>query len=287
MLTRIVALAAMSLVYMLFDLFNRRNVPSTYAYTTLAIGIVLTLAYLNLQAIAFSFAIAAVIGGVGYVFYRIGQLGAADVIEFAAISLILPYQQLPLASMAPQLGLPFIISVFIASGIVALALIPVYYLPRANRMLKGRLTEMITGKDVFKGVLLSIAYAIFIIFLVSEMHASEAGLAVVIILMLSSMVTAVFERPITDSMVEYISVDRFEEGDIIALNLMKPREITSAKKAVKGFDRLVTQKIMDRMKAKRIRKRFPVYRSAMPLALPIFIGVVVSIAFGNVLLFIV
>ena len=286
-LTRLVAVFAIALIYTVFDLFNRRNVPGTYAYTTLAIGIVLTLAYLNIQTIAISFAIAAVIGSIGYLIYRAGQLGAADVIEFAAISLIIPFFSSPFLTSAPQLNLPFIIAVFIASGIVSLILIPFYYLPRADRMLKGQLAMMISGKDVFKGVLLSVAYLVFIAFMVLYLNVSVIGLVIIIVLMVSSLITAVFERPITDSMVEPIPVSKFEEGDIIALNLMKQSEINAMKRQVKGFDRLVTSKIIEEMKKKRITKKFPVYRSAMPLALPIFVGLVVSLLFGNVLLLII
>ena len=35
------------------------------------------------------------------------------------------------------------------------------------------------------------------------------------------------------------------------------------------------------MHEKHIKNKFPVYREALPLALPIFIGVAISLLFGN------
>ena len=40
------------------------------------------------------------------------------------------------------------------------------------------------------------------------------------------------------------------------------------------------------MKAKRVRNKMPVYRKALPFAVPIFAGVVLSILFGNIIFFI-
>ena len=79
----------------------------------------------------------------------------------------------------------------------------------------------------------------------------------------------------------------FEDGDIIAFNLMKKKDISAYKKAIRGFDRLITNRIIDRMRAKHIRAKFPVYRQAMPLALPILLGAIISLLVGNVLLLII
>ena len=60
--------------------------------------------------------------------------------------------------------------------------------------------------------------------------------------------------------------------------------IKKMKKRVKNFDRLVTPELITEMKKKNIMEKFPVYKHAMPLALAIFIGVIASLAFGNLLL---
>ncbi|MCW6160352.1 MAG: hypothetical protein LVQ95_04685 [Candidatus Micrarchaeales archaeon] len=286
-IVRVAAVIVIALIYMLFDLFNRRNVPSVFAYATIGLGTVFTIFYLNITTIAVSAAIAIVIGALGYLVYRAGQLGGADVIEFAAISLILPIQPVPYLSSIFQFNLPFIISTFIATGVVALAMIPLYYLPLASSTAKKGLWGCVKRSDIMKGAILAAAYLAFLVFLAFGTPASTIGLILVLVVMLSSIVTMTFEKPITDSMVEYIKVDKLEEGDMIALNLMSVKEIREMKRKVKGFDRLATMKIINEMKGKRISKRLPVYRKAMPLALPIFIGIILSLLFGNLLLLII
>ncbi len=283
---RIASVIVIALVYMLFDLFNRRNVPSVFAYATLGLGTVFTIFYLDVTTIMVSAAIAIVIGALGYLVYRAGQLGGADVIEFAAISLILPIQPIPYLSSSFQFNLPFIISVFIATGVVALAMIPLYYLPLASSAAKKGLWSYVKRSDIMKGAIIAAAYLAFLLFLAFGTAASAIGLIIVIVVMLSSIVTMTFEKPITDSMVENIPASEFEEGDMIALNLMSAKEIAAMKKRIKGFDRLVTGKTIIEMRRRKIARRFPVYRNAMPLALPIFVGVVVSLLFGNLLLLI-
>ncbi|MFI5412763.1 MAG: hypothetical protein ACHQX1_02635 [Candidatus Micrarchaeales archaeon] len=285
---RIAAILIIAFIYMIFDVFNKRNVPSIFAYASLIIGIIFTLSYYpDTHTMLISTGIAVVIASVGYVFYRAGQLGAADVIELAAISLMLPIQPAPYLVSYTQFGLPFIISVFIAAGVIALVMIPFYYLPRARAMLKKNLFRLITKGDMYKGFLLLAAYILFTGFMVYQLSVGIIGVTLMIIIMVSSMITAVFERPITDSMIEYIPIEKFEDGDIIATNVMKKSEINRIREKMKGFDRLVTQKTIAQMKKLKVKDKFPVYRQAMPLALPIFLGVVVSILFGNLMIVII
>ena len=133
---RIASVIVIALIYMLFDILNKRNVPSIFAYATLAYGFILTILYFNVKTIALSTAVSLLILGVGYIVYRIGQLGFADVIEFAALSLILPFFQIPFLIQASQFSIPFAISIAINSGIIAIILVPLYYLPKAMKKTK-------------------------------------------------------------------------------------------------------------------------------------------------------
>ena len=283
---KVITVIAIALTYLLFDIFNKRNVPTVYAYSTLVIGLAFTATIGDLQASGESLLIAAVIASLGYVVYRVGQLGAADVIELAAISLIIPIQPQAYLTSQVQLALPFIISVFIATGVAALILIPLYYLPRAERIFKKNVLHMITNKDIFRGILILCAYGIFIVFWIYEIGLSPAGIALVAIVMIGASVTVMFQKPITDSMVDYISPGKFEEGDIIALNLMSKSQISNARKKVKGFGKLVTISVLREIRKRKLTGKFPVYRQAMPFAVPIFIGLVVSLLYGNIILLI-
>ena len=65
LLIRIASAVLIAAAYMLFDIFNNRNVPGMLAYATLGYGAVLTLLYLSTTAILVSAAIAFVVLGIG------------------------------------------------------------------------------------------------------------------------------------------------------------------------------------------------------------------------------
>ncbi len=280
---RLVSLVAIALVYMLFDLFNKRNIPELFAYGSVAYGLLLTVLYLNASAIAFSVVIATVVLGLGYLVYRAGYLGAGDVFEFAALSLILPFQAVPLLFNIPQFGIPFIVSVFMGGGIAALVAVPLYYIPRAK--VRGmRIGKEIGRKDLLKALAVGAVYLVFAAFLIFEVGVGVAGIALLILMMLGSVSVVLFEKPITMSMVKYLNYKGIEEGDMIAINLMTRSAIDRMRAKVKGFDRLATKRLIGQLRGKRITLKIPVYKNAIPLAAPIFVGVVASILLGNVIL---
>lgn len=284
---RIASVVAISLVYMLFDVFNRRNVPSLFAYATLGYGFALTLLYFSATSILVALGVAFMVLGGGYFLYKAGQLGGADVIELAALSLVLPLQPAPFfMSGTNQFGLPFVVSLIINTGIVAIVLVPIYYLPKAKRALKKPLLSFVDNKGVFKALLLVVAYLAFVAFLKFETGITTTGMALLVLMVLASACIMLFEKPITGSMIEHVDASKFEEGDIIAFNLMDRKEIRDMKKHVKNFDRLVTDDIISEMKAKRMERKFPVYKKAMPFAVAIFAGVVLALLVGNLMLLI-
>ncbi len=288
LLLRLASVAVVALVYMLFDLFNRRNIPNIVAYATLAYGMLLTLLLFNFYEIGISALIAVAILGLGYFVYRIGQLGAADVIEFAAISMMLPIQNVPaLLGSVPQLGLPFALTVFVGTGISALVFASVYYLPRARRIAKRPLLSMVKKADIFKGTLFSLAYVILMLSMAITVHISAYGIAVMLVLLVGSFLIAAFNRPIAVAMVSEIKPGRMEEGDMIAINMMDKALENSVTRKVHGFGRLATTTLIKELRREFPETRFPVYVNAMPLALPIFAGVIASLLFGNLILLVV
>ncbi|MGC8647619.1 MAG: hypothetical protein ACP5SA_02235 [Candidatus Micrarchaeia archaeon] len=276
---RVISIIAIALVYMLFDIFNRRNVPGVFVYATLAYGFLLSILYLNMLAVE-SIAIGMIVLGGGYMLYKAGQLGAADVAEFATISLILPIQPIPWFVSINQLGLPFILSLLIGSGVTAIIIVPIYYL-----VLGGRNTKVKTNKkSIFKALIIFLAYAVFILFAKMFVGLNIAGLLLLLVLAVFSSIMLLYEDQIAIKMVRYVGIRDFEEGDIIATNMMSKKMLESVRKRVKRFDRLVTSSLLNELKSKRIRGRFPVYKNAMPMALPIFIGLLLSLAFGDIIL---
>lgn len=284
---RLASLIILSLVYMLFDVFNKRNIPSVFVYASVGYGFLLTLLYLNITTILYSSAMALLVLGGGYMLYRAGQLGAADVTEFAALSLILPMQISPLLYHIPQFNLPFLLSMLINTGIIAFVITAIYYLPKAKLTSKAPLTKSIPRTNIIKALAIGISYTAFLVMLVYFFGVYVPGVSLVILLLATSMLIILFEKPITSTMISYVDYKKFESGDIIAMNLMSAKEIESARRKIRKFDRLVNDSLINEMKAKRVTMKFPVYKKAMPLALPIFVGVCISLLFGDLLLFIV
>jgi Flp pilus assembly protein protease CpaA len=284
LLIRIVSVVLIAAAYMLFDIFNRRNVPEIFAFATLGYGAVLTLLYLNTATILTSTAIALIVLGLGYLVYRAGQLGAADVIEFASLSLIIPVQPMPLLmGNMLQFGMPFVVSIMIGAGIAALVIVPLYYIPKAKRTNKSL---RVSRRSVLKAAAIAGAYLLFMVVIEVTTGITLRGLVILAMLFAGSAIITLFEGPITSAMVRYTSVGGFDEGDFIALNLMSKRDIEATRKRVKRFDRLATPELIKEMRAKHIKRKFPVYKEALPLALPIFIGVAVSLLFGDIFIFI-
>jgi hypothetical protein len=210
------------------------------------------------------------------------------VIEFSALSLIMPIQMAPLlAANISQFGLPFMLSMLLNTGVVALILVPVYYIPKAGHSLRKPLGSFIDSAGILKAAVLAVAYLAFIVFAVRFAGMGYIGMAILFLLLVCSCAIMLLSVPITRSMIKYVSAADFEEGDIIAFNLMDQGSIARIKSKVRGFDRLLTNDLIKELKRKRIKEKLPVYKEAMPFALPIFAGVIISIALGNLLFFII
>ncbi len=287
-LLRIFSAIAIALIYMLYDVFNRRNVPSVFAYATLAYGFVLTILYFNLKTISVSISASLVILGIGYVIYRIGQLGAADVIEFAAISLVIPLQRFPvILASASQLGMPFALSLAINTGIIAMIVVPLYYIPKAAKVLGRPVTSFITMKNALMALLSAVAYLAFMLFITSIIGTSYTGIILLSVILVGSFFVMLFSMPIQLSMIRPVEISQLEEGDIIAFNLMDSRKIRAMEKKIRGFGRLVTDDVARQAKKLKLKAKLPVYKDAMPFAVPIFLATVTSVLVGNLILLII
>ncbi len=275
---RLAVLLIVVLAYALFDVFNKRNVPNIFAYGTLALGVLLTLTY-PLPTIGISLLVAAVIAVLGYITYRIGVLGAGDTFEFLFISLVMPLQAAPALITAPQFSSPFILSVFIATGYATIILTPAYYILRAKKK-TGKI--MVDKKGIPAAATLILAYIILIVAL--DYLSGNAFLVSVIMLLVAipSSIILIFKNSIYEGMTQMVYPSELEPGDMIATNTMGRRDLSYFRKRSRHFERLATSQVI--AETRRIRKKIPVYKNAIPLALFTLIGVIVSLLIGNVVL---
>ena len=280
---RFFLLIAFSLIYAIFDVFNKRNVPNKFVYFSIIIGILATLSYYpDLRMLGISFLIASIIGSMGYILYKKGVLGGGDVFEFMLISLIIPLQPRPLLINMPQYALPFVLSVFIVTGYVSFMAIAFYYLLLVkNPEIEKRI------KPDRKPALVSSAFLTMYVLLIYVMgmingFSSSAILLIALVAIPSSIVLA-YEKLINARMVSMMLPEKLEEGDMIAVNMMNGDESAYFSKRYSHFGRLATNELISEMKNEK--KKLPVYSNAPPLALFTFAGVILALLFGNVLLY--
>lgn len=280
---RIIILLVLAFIYAMFDVFNKRNVPNSFVYLTVALGVIATLLYYpDISVIGISALVAIIIGSLGYILYRKGILGGGDIFEFIVISLFIPIQTNPILNSMPQFNMPFILSVFISTGYVSFISIMLYYLvfvrnPEMEKRIKeGREPALISTA-------LLIMYALLIYAMVIINGFSSSAVFLIALVAVPSSVILAYEKVINARMVAMIPPNKLEEGDMIAMNMMDSKEIRYFSKASKHFGRLATSEMIKDLKHEK--KELTVYRNAPPLALFTFAGVLLSLLFGNVLLY--
>lgn len=276
----IAVLLAVTLVYALFDVFNKRNIPDKVVYATLVIGIV-TAVLFNYSIILLDFAIAAIVALLGFLVYRSGYLGGGDVLELVFIALVLPIQASSYLNGMSQLNIPFIVSVIIGAGYTAALFIPIYYI-LYKRILAGKGLSRPRGRNMLLGAVLLVTYTMFA-FAFSYLSAMGIVAAVIVMsLAVASCVSIVFEHDIYQEMTSMIYPKALEEGDMIAINIMSQEDLDYFRKAYPAFGRLATASSISKMKG--IKRKLPVYRNSVPFSLFIFLGVVISLSLGNLVL---
>jgi hypothetical protein len=277
----LLALAAVTVIYAAFDVFNDRNVPNSFAYASVILGLAVTVAF-NSGILVFSIALALLVGALGYLVYRMGFWGAGDVFELAAVTLLLPLQNSPLLpyfTQISQLGLPFVLSVFIATGFAAVWLVPIYYLIVYRN---EEVTSRVSGRRIALGAALLATYAALFLVIYALYGISPLKVVILVAIAVPSALTMIFEEKITAGMIRFIPPRELEEGDMIATNMLSAKESARLSKRYKGFGRLVTKKFIGEVKG--AKESLPVYRNAVPLAVFILAGVVISLLLGNLIL---
>ncbi len=264
-----------------FDMFNRKWVPNWLLYSSVAAAVFLNIAFfeqaLFIQAMLFGIAVFAI----GYPLYRLGQLGGADVYVLAAIAAAIPYLSKPLLAASQSVPYPFILSVLAPTGVAFILHMLARFIPFISRSLaKGKVK--FTAKKLAAPILLVCAFSIFI-YAVSSLpfELPPAYFAILAFLAISLVFFSLFKEQIKDSMVEFLPAPRLEQEDVLALEKMDGRLVKKLK-----LGPLLDKKAIAALKKSKA-KSFPVY-TKMPFFLPyLFLGLVFSVLFGDLLFYIV
>jgi Flp pilus assembly protein protease CpaA len=261
-----------------YDLFNRRNVPAYITYGLVALGILFTLASLNASVIVQSFAVAIAIFAVGYVLYRAGQIGGADVLVFVSIALLLPEGPQPLlTSVKSPFNYPFVLSIFLFSGVLGVFGIFLKYVPRTlYDAMKGEEVKLNTWQ-VLQSILLLFIYAIFMYYINALAPLPQLPLLIFMAVVVCATILFSLKNHISDTyLIQMVSVKEIDEEDILAVDKM---DLKVVKKY--GLDRLLTVEQIGKLKRMGKGKKFPVYTN-MPVFMPyVLISLVAALLFGD------
>lgn len=287
MVVRIASVLVVALVYMIYDVYNKRVLPDWFAYSTLFYGLLLTLLLIHPYSILESLLIAGGIFCIGYLVYRLGQLGLGDVIEFVAISLMLPFQQTPILVNVLQYNFPFLLSIIIASGMAAFVLVPLYYIPKAVKLSKKSILNDVRPKEFTKSMLIGLSYVVLIAALSIVGVINIYGIILFAIFTFGSVFSAMFETPMAKAIIVMANADSLSPSDMVAFSLLSKPEKSKLSSEIKSFSRVVTKEMITEMKKKDIKTKLPVYKEGIPFAIPIFIGIVISILLGNLFILVI
>jgi hypothetical protein len=261
-----------------YDVFNNRNVPTIFSYSLIAIGLLLNVLTADTGFLIGSLGIVALIFIFGYLIYRMGQIGGADVLLFVAIALLLP--DAPPSLLQPA-NLPFryptILSIFVLSGILAIFGISLKYIPRVFKdIIKGEKIE-VSGIQFFLSLTLAFVYIMFMVIVNSMLPLSTMAIAVLIITIVCSLFLSMFRAHIADRyMIRSVRIGEIDEEDVLALEKIDASIVSEF-----NLKKVLTKGEIEKLKKIKKMKVFPVYKN-MPAFMPyILIALILILIFGN------
>ncbi|MCK4327169.1 MAG: prepilin peptidase [Candidatus Diapherotrites archaeon] len=199
--------------------FKTGYMPDRYTHAMLLLGAALLPLYSGLEAAVPYYLIAAGVFAASFIFYTFGQLGGGDVKLFTALALLLPIYPAQLVALgfnpiiAPY---PFVVSVFFASAVMAMAVVSIDYLRRLHEDRKK--IKDFRAKS-FRGLLYS---ALTLPLAVIWVYLSPMMTIVAVPLALGTFAMAFKEDILRLYVVRKKAVKDLNDDDVIALELMSP-----------------------------------------------------------------
>jgi len=251
-----------------YDVFNKRNVPNPLLYAFLGLALLTDAFLYQADIFAFSVALAAFFAAISYLFYRLGQLGGADVFVITSVILLLPIHP---SFVGLTFNLPFIFSVIVFAGVSFAVYVVTYF---------GLKLRESGAQPKLAYALLVIPYLLFAYVYVNSIIFSPLYFIFVSVLLLATVFFLMYKEDINLLLSERMSPAELEEEDVLALELMDRETIKNY-----SLKRLATRGEIDRMVQLKVPEVW-VY-SKLPPFLPFFLlGMVLSLFFaGSLLLF--
>jgi Flp pilus assembly protein protease CpaA len=249
-----------------FDLFNKKNIPNNFLYGFLAVAFLANLVLFEETLFWFSVTLAAFFSAIGYVFYRVGQLGGADIFVIASIILLLPVHP---SFVGMDFNVPFIFSVIVFSGVLFALYVMVYF---------GLKVSEAGAKAKYIYALMLIPYLLFAYVYVNSFLFSPVYFAFITILLFATIFFLMFKESLTGVLSEELPVSQLEPEDVLALEIMNKDLIERYK-----VPRLLTKGEIERLKKTKVEMVW-VYTKLPPFIPFILAGMILGLLFGKYLL---
>jgi hypothetical protein len=251
-----------------YDLYNNKNVPDKFLWGFLAVAFLVNLIFYHEHLFIFSVALAAFIAGIGFLFYRVGQLGGADVFVIASIMLLLPIQP---SFVGLSFNLPFIFPVWIFSGVLFALFVMFYF---GWKLIENE------AKPKLAFALLLIPYALFAYFFINSFLFSPVYFIFLTVALFATIFFLMYREPLQMLLAEELPVSQLEPEDVLALEIMNPDMIRRYK-----IPRLVTEAEIERLKEQKVPDVW-IYTKLPPFVPFILGGMVLSLFLSKYLLLI-
>lgn len=249
-----------------FDLFNRRNIPNNLLYAFLGLSLAVNFLYYDQELLIFSLLVAVPIALFGYVFYKLGQIGGADVLVLLAINFALPVHP-SVAGLG--FNFPFIASMFVFAGVAFALYFLGYFIVKLHRA--G------SRPNPFAFALL-IPYAMLAYFYFNSPLFSPVYLSFITIMLFASVFFIAYRKDVYRLQAQKIQLSKAESEDVLALELMEPDFVRRH-----GLQRLITMDELERFRKLGIKELW-VYTKLPPFLPFLLAGFILALLFSKYLL---
>lgn len=250
-----------------YDVFNKKNVPNEMLYAFLAIALLTNIVFYQSDLFWFSMGVAVFFSAVGYVFYRVGQLGGADVFVLASIMLLLPIHP---SFISMPFNMPFIFSVFIFSGVLFALYVMAFF--------GWKLTKEPDVKPNLLYGLMFIPYLLFAWAYINSFIFSPVYFAFISALLFATIFFLMFRDSLNMLLAEEMPLAQVQPEDVLAMEIMNKDLIERYK-----IQRVMTKAELNRLKMTKVTDLW-VYTRLPPFLPFILAGMVLALLFARSLI---
>lgn len=249
-----------------YDVFNKKNVPDQFLYGFLALAFILNVIFYQADLFLFSVGLAVFFALIGFIFYRLGQLGGADIFVLVSVILLLPIHP---SFSGLSFNMPFIFSVVIFSGVAFALYVMAYY--------GYKLSQQELKPKLIYGLMI-IPYLLFAYIYVNSFLFSAVYFAFITVLLFATTFFLMFKESLNQLLAEELPVSQLEPEDVLALEIMNKDMIERFK-----IPRVMSEAEIARLKNTKVNEVW-VYTRLPPFVPFILVGMALSLLFAKSLL---